>query len=206
MKAARILTAMVISMNANAQSLNFDTDPPGLQPPGWQAGVTGRGSARWAVQQDASAPSAPHVLQQSGVGAFPWIVRSGTSVADGFVEVKFKSLAGKEDQAGGVVWRWKSGDSYYVARANALEDNVSLYYVEAGRRITLKYVNAPVPPQVWHTLRVEFSGARIAVIFNGRKAIEMEDGHISGPGAVGLWTKADSVTAFDDFGHGTLKR
>ena len=73
--------------------------------------------------------------------------------------MKFKPLAGKQDQAGGVVWRWKDGDNYYVARANALENNVSLYYTENGRRITLKYVDAPVPANVWHTLRVEFSGA-----------------------------------------------
>ena len=186
----------------SAQTFNFDGDAPDLQPSGWQSGVTGRGSARWAVKQDASAPSAPQVLQQSGEGAFPWIVRSGTSLEDGYVEVKFKALAGKRDQAGGVVWRWKDGDNYYVARANALEDNVSLYYTEGGRRITLKYVDAPVPPQVWHALRVEFAGRRIAVIFNGRKTIEMEDGHIAGAGSVGLWTKADSITAFDDFCYG----
>ena len=121
------------------------------------------------------------------------------------MEVKFKALEGKEDQAGGVIWRWKNGDSYYVARANALEDNVSLYYVEAGRRITLKYVNAPVPPRVWHALRVEFAGRRISVVLNGKKYIEFEDAHISGPGAVGMWTKADSVTAFDDFSYGSSK-
>jgi len=149
-----------------------------------------------------SAPSAPHVLQQSGVGAFPWIVRSGTAIADGFVEVKFKSLAGKEDQAGGVVWHWKDGDNYYVARANALEDNVSLYYTQGGRRITLKYVDAPVPPQVWHTLRVEFSGKSIRVVYDGKSTIEMDDAHIPGAGAVGVWTKSDSVTLFDDFGYG----
>jgi hypothetical protein len=188
---------------AFAQTENFDNSQAGAMPSGWQAGVTGRGAGRWAVRPDASAPSAPHVLQQSGAGAFPWIVRTGTSVKDGFVEVKFKALAGKEDQAGGVVWHWKDGDNYYVARGNALENNVSLYYTQGGRRITLKYVNAPVPPQVWHTLRVEFSGRRIAVSLNGKKAIDMEDGHIIGPGTVGLWTKADSVTAFDDFAFGS---
>ena len=121
------------------------------------------------------------------------------------MEVKFKSLAGKEDRAGGVVWRWKDGNNYYVARANALENNVSLYYTEAGRRRTLKYVDAPVPPSVWHTLRVDFSGRRIVVSLNGRSYIEVDDLHISGTGAVGMWTKADSVTAFDDFSFGSKK-
>ena len=188
---------------ARAETENFDAQQPGAVPPGWQAGVTGRGAARWEVRKDASAPSAPHVLQQSGVGSFPWIVRSGTSIEDGFVEVKFKALSGNEDQAGGVVWRWKDGDNYYVARANAAENNVSLYYTQGARRITLKYVDAPVPAQTWHLLRVEFSGKRIAVILNGKRYIELEDAHIAGPGAVGMWTKADSVTAFDDFAFGS---
>ncbi len=133
-------------------------------------------------------------------------MRTGKSVQDGFVEVKFKALAGREDQAGGVVWRWKDGDNYYVARANALENNVSLYYTRDGRRVTLKYVDAPVPPHVWHTLRVEFAGQRIAVWLNGKKAIDMVDGHFVGPGSVGLWTKADSVTAFDDFTYGAADK
>jgi hypothetical protein len=132
-------------------------------------------------------------------------VRRDTAIENGFVEVKFRSLSGKEDQAGGVVWRWKDGDNYYVARANALEDNVSLYYTQGGRRITIKYVDAPVPPKVWHRLRVEFSGERISVALDGKTYIDLKDARIKGPGAVGLWTKADSVTDFDDFSFGSLK-
>jgi hypothetical protein len=139
------------------------------------------------------------VLKQSGSAPFPWCVKQGTALADGVVEVKFKPLTGREDQAGGVVWRWKDGDNYYVARANALENNVSLYYTERGSRRTLKYVDAPVPGNAWHTLRVEFKGTRIRVLLDGKAYIELDDSHIAGPGAVGVWTKADSVTAFDDF-------
>jgi hypothetical protein len=120
--------------------------------------------------------------------------------------VKFKPLAGKEDQAGGVVWRWKDGDNYYVARANALEDNVSLYYTRDGRRNTIKYVDAPVAGDRWHTLRVEFSGKRIRVMLDGKAYIEVDDERIGGTGAVGVWTKADSVTAFDDFSFGPPPR
>jgi hypothetical protein len=94
------------------------------------------------------------------------------------------------------VWRWKDGDNYYVARANALENNVSLYYTEKGRRNTIQYVDAPVAGNEWHVLRVEFAGA---VLLDGKQYIELSDGHISGRGAVGVWTKADSITAFDDF-------
>ena len=160
----------------------------------WDCGVTGKGNPRWVVEGS--------VLRQTGSGTFPWCVRKGTSLADGFVEVKLKPEAGKQDQAGGVVWRWKNGDNYYVARANALENNVSLYYTENGRRNTIKYVDAPVPANTWHTLRVDFSGARIRVALNGKLYIELDDAHIKDAGAVGVWTKADSVTAFDDFRYG----
>jgi hypothetical protein len=183
--------------------IHFDDVQPGSLPPAWVAGVTGRGAPRWAVERDTSAPSAPNVLKQSGSGTFPWCVKSDAKLANGFVEVKLKPLSGKEDQAGGVVWRWKDANHYYVARANALENNVSLYYTEGGARKTIKYVDAPVAGNAWHTLRVEFSGAHIKVIFDGQPRIELDDSHIAGVGAVGVWTKADSVTAFDDFRHGT---
>jgi hypothetical protein len=187
---------------ALAETDNFDQEKPGTVPAGWSCGVTGKGNPLWAVAADASAPSAPNVLRQAGSGTFPWCVKKGASVSDGFVEVKFKPEKGREDQAGGLVWRWKNGDNYYVARANALENNVSLYYTAGGRRSTIKYVDAPVPRNVWHALRVEFAGKRIKVLLDGKRYIEQEDDHIAGDGAVGVWTKADSVTSFDDFSYG----
>jgi hypothetical protein len=190
---------------AHAETINFDRDEVGKVPAGWIAGVTGRGSPKWLVQANPTAPSKPNVLMQSGQGTFPWCVKKDVSISDGFVEVKFKSISGREDQAGGLVWRWKDGDNYYVARANALEDNVSLYHTTGGRRITIKYVDAPVPPNQWHTLRVEFGGKQIKVLLDGKVYVDLQDSHISGPGAVGVWTKADSVTAFDDFSYGALK-
>lgn len=200
------MTALTIfsATAAFAETVNFDKEPPGSLPAGWVGGVTGSGNPRWAIEADATAPSRPNVLKQSGEGRYPWCVKKNSALADGFVEVKFKPISGREDQAGGVVWRWKDGDNYYLARANALEDNVSLYYTQNGRRNTLKYVDAPVPRNAWHTLRVEFSGKGIRVILDGKPYIEMEDGHVAGSGAVGVWTKADSVTAFDDFSYGAL--
>jgi hypothetical protein len=202
------MTALTIfgASAAFAQTEGFDKVQPGGLPAGWECGVTGRGSPRWTVEPDKSAASAPNVLRQLGSGTFPWCVSKSTSIADGFVEVKFRSERGREDQAGGVVWRWKDGDNYYVARANALEDNVSLYYTEKGSRKTIKYVDAPVPANVWHTLRVEFAGKRIKVLLDGKAYIEQDDGHIAGGGAVGVWTKADSVTAFDDFSFGSTTK
>ena len=194
--------AGMITMNAHAETSNFDADKAGILPTGWTAGVTGRGSPKWTVETDATAPSKPNVLKQSGSGTFPWCVKNSVSLADGFVEVRFKPVSGKEDQAGGVVWRWKDGNNYYVARANALENNVSLYYTENGSRKTIKYVDAPVAGNTWHLLRVEFSGTRIKVMLDGKAYIEADDSHIAGAGSVGVWTKADSVTLFDDFGFG----
>jgi hypothetical protein len=193
---------MVASMTVAAETFSFDQDAAGKLPAGWTAGVTGQGAPRWVVEADPTAPSPPHVLKQSGSGTFPWCVRKDAAIADGWVEVRFKPIAGKEDAAGGVVWRFRDGSRYYVARANALENNVSLYYTEAGARKTIRYVDAPVAKNEWHRLRVEFEGQRIRVALDGKVYIEVSDGHIAGPGAVGLWTKADSVTAFDDFAYG----
>lgn len=192
-------------METYAETENFDTARAGSLPDGWKTGVTGQGAAAWTVNPDPSAPSPPNVLTQRGRGTFPWAVKEGVAITDGFVEVKFKPISGKEDQAGGLVWRWKDGSNYYVARANALENNVSLYYTANGRRNTIKYVKAPVPVNTWHALRVDFAGQTIRVSLDGKTYIEEKDNHITGSGAVGLWTKADSVTAFDDFSYGTAK-
>ena len=205
MKQLTLALAMAMNASAFAASDSFDQYATGAAPQGWTTGVTGRGDSRWSVEADSSAPTKPNVLKQSGVGDFPWTIKTDTKLADGYGEVKFKALSGKRDQAGGVVWRWKDGNNYYVARANALENNVSLYYTEKGKRNTLKYVDAPVALNAWHVLRVEFRGKRIRVLLNGKQYIEMEDAHISGDGPVGLWTKADSVTVFDDFQYGSAQ-
>jgi hypothetical protein len=199
---AIVFVAVVGMGDAMAETVNFDAFSPGALPTEWACGVTGSGGSRWTVEPDADAPSKPNVVKQSGVGDFPWCALKGASMADGYVEVKFKALSGRSDQAGGVMWRWKDGNNYYVARANALENNVSLYYTTNGRRKTIKYVDAPVPRNRWHTLRVEFAGASIKVSLNGKTYIDVQDKRIAGAGAVGLWTKADSVTAFDDFTYG----
>jgi hypothetical protein len=199
---AGVLLMSLIAAKAIAQTDNFDNSTAGAPPAGWKCGVTGRGSVRWQIETDATAPSKSHVLKQSGRGDFPWCAKEGVAIRDGFVEVKFKPISGRQDQAGGVMWRWKDGDNYYVARGNALENNVSLYYTENGSRKTIKYVDAPVSGNVWHTLRVNFLGPRIEVMLDGKLYIQLDDKHIATAGTVGVWTKADSVTAFDDFAYG----
>lgn len=199
------IAAVTTSLIAPALAEGFDHDKVGAPPGNWSCGVTGDGSPVWAVQREPTAPSKPHVLLQSGRGAFPWCVRPDVVLADGFVEVMFKPMAGQQDQAGGVIWRWTDANNYYVARANALENNVSLYRMQQGRRITLKYVDAPVPGHQWSTLRVEFEGRRIRVLLNRRLYIEFDDPQAIVAGNVGVWTKSDSVTAFDEFSFGDLE-
>lgn len=195
----------VLSTAVLAGSESFDKLKPGPIEKPWTSGVTGKGEVLCEIVADATAPSKPNVLRQSKEGSYPYCVKQDVSIEDGAVEVRFKALSGSEDQAGGVVWRFKNGDNYYIARANALEDNVSLYYTEDGKRKTVKYTDAPVPKNQWHLLRVEFNGPRIKVLLNGKTTIELDDDHLKGPGAVGLWTKADSVTAFDDFAYEDAK-
>src|SRR5262245_34621791 len=121
-----------------ADTVNFDKAEPGKSPAGWTATQTGTGQAKWSVEQDATAPSKPNVLKQSGQAAYPVCIKDETSLKDGFVDVKFKPISGREDQAGGVVWRAKDANNYYVARANALENNVTIYHTINGRRTEKK--------------------------------------------------------------------
>ena len=199
---AMILTSSLFGSAALAQTINFDDAKPGVAPSGWTATKTGSGKAKWTVEKDDTAPSKPNVLKQSGEATYPVCIKDDTSVKDGFVEVKFKPVSGKEDQAGGVLWRAKDADNYYIARANALEDNVTIYHTFKGKRVSFKNVNTKVAPGVWHTLRVDFAGNKFMVMFDGKQVIEATDDSFTDAGKVGVWTKADSVTLFDDFSYG----
>jgi hypothetical protein len=193
-----------------AETVGFDSVEPGRLPPHWTGTLTGPGVAKWSVERDASAPSRPNVLKQSGEAKYPICIKDDTCFKDGFVEVKFKPLSGRKDQAGGVIWRVKDSDNYYVCRANALEDNVVLYKTVGGKRSALDTIDRKggygmkekVAPAQWHTLRVEFQGGHFKVIFDGKHLFDVEDSTFMEAGKVGVWTKADSVTLFDDFGWG----
>ena len=185
-----------------AETVNFDDTKAGELPAGWLAGNTGSGTPKWTVETDATAPSKPNVLKQSGKGTFPWCVKKDVSLKDGYVEVKFKPVAGNEDQAGGIIWRWQDGGNYYITRANALEDNVTIYHTVKGSRRSFKNVKMKVVSNQWHTLRVDFAGNQFKVSFDGKVVIEASDDTFREAGAVGVWTKADSVTLFDDFSFG----
>jgi hypothetical protein len=188
---------------AFAQTVNFDNSKPGEPPAGWTATKTGTGQAKWTVEKDDAAPSKPNVLKQSGQATYPVCIKDDSNLKDGFVEVRFKAISGKEDQAGGLIWRARDSNNYYVARANALEDNVTIYDTVNGRRTERKRAGMKVAPNQWHTLRIDFQGGHFTVTFDGKKALEWDDQTFKDAGKVGVWTKADSVTLFDDFSYGT---
>jgi hypothetical protein len=196
-----MLAGLALGTFSSPETVNFDSAETGRPPAGWTAGQTGSGQAHWAVVADATAPSRPNVLKQSGNATYPVCIKDDTSIKDGFVEVKFKPVSGKEDQAGGVLWRAKDANNYYVARANALEDNVTIYHTINGRRTEKKRTDVKVAANQWHTLRVEFQGNHFMVSLDGRKAIDWDDETFKEAGKVGVWTKADSVTLFDDFSY-----
>src|SRR5882757_9010066 len=203
-------------MEVNEMSDNrvsFESDQIGATPKGWTATLTGSGDAKWTVESDETAPSKSKIIKQSGRATYPLLLKNDSSIKDGFIEVKFKALAGSEDRAAGVVWRAKDANNYYVARANALEDNFVLYKTVNGSRSALDIVgqkggygvSVPVPANIWHSLRIDFKGARFIASFNGKQMFEVEDSTFTDAGKVGLWTKADSVTLFDEVTYGDTK-
>ena len=155
-------------------------------------------AGRWAVEEMSGAPSGKRVLAQRAVeNAFNVIVAPGGPYTDVDVSIRFKPISGREDASGGIVFRFTEG-RYYVVRANALEDNFRLYYYDRGRH---QLATARVQPSAlgqWHTLRVVAVGDRIQGYLNGKLLLDHRDSRFRS-GQVGLWTKADSITAFDDF-------
>jgi hypothetical protein len=175
--------------------------------------MTHSGAApRWEIVRDESAPSPPYVLAQLSqdrtAGRFPLAVWDRIAILDGSVSVGFKTVYGTVDQAAGIVWRYQDPNNYYIARANALENNVVLYKVENGIRLSIAPKGLPsrfygvrrhIPRGQWNTLKVEFQDSSFVVYLNSERLFETEDQTFTKPGKTGLWTKADSVTYFDEF-------
>ena len=181
----------------------FDSSAAGAAPHGFSFGRTGSGRVgQWVVRSAPDAPSAPNVLAQEDSDRtdyrFPVAVADSLLFGDVSVSVRCKPVSGHVDQACGIVWRYQDQNNYYLARANALEDNVRLYYVKDGRRIQTAGWNGKVRSGAWHELRVDMRVDRIEVSFDGKQVIQARDSKFTAPGKVGVWTKADSHTLFDD--------
>jgi hypothetical protein len=210
-----IATAFFL-MEANDMAnhaISFESTEIGVTPQGWTSTLTGSGNPKWTVESDRTAPSKLSVVRQSGRATYPLLLKNDTNIKDGFIEAKFKAIAGSQDRAAGIVWRATDANNYYVLRANALEDNVVLYKTVGGVRRELDIVgrkggygvSVPVPANTWHTLRVDFKASRFIASFNGKQLFEVEDSTFPDAGKVGLWTKADSVTLFDQVTYGETK-
>jgi len=207
------LAALPISRGAQLETVRFNQGAPGKLPPDWAVAMTHAGAPpRWEIVRDESAPSPPNVLAQvsrdTTAGRFPLAIWEKAMVHDGEISIAFKTVDGSIDQAAGIVWRYQDPNNYYIVRANALENNVVFYKVEAGVRTSIAPKGLPsrsygvkhtIPSGRWNNLKVSFGGAKITVFFNQEQLFEAEDITFSKPGKVGLWTKADSVTYFDDF-------
>ena len=180
----------------------------GSPPTGFTFARTGKGgAAEWTVTEDQTASQGRAIEQTSTDRTdyrFPLAIHESLSAANLDVEVRFKAVAGKIDQAGGIAVRLQDADNYYVVRANALEDNVRFYRVVQGRREQLDGADLKVTPNQWHTLRLRAEGERFTVSYDGKMLFGVIDKTFAEAGGVALWTKADSVTRFDEMTITTL--
>src|SRR5271157_543139 len=185
--------------------VNFDTAPLGKTPPGWTVSMTnGGGAPQWQILKDVSAPTQPYVLAQTSSdpteNRCPLAIFDRVSLKNGDVSVRIKPVSGREDRAGGLVWRYRDANNYYLVRANALTKNVAVYKVERGQRTQISSeVRHDIPSNAWLILKVSVRGDRFQVYVNHQRILQSWDRTFAGPGKVGLWTVADSVTYFDDF-------
>ncbi len=189
------------------QSWDFDRIPEGSLPAGWKVEATGqdKATAEWEVTRDAQAPLGPGVLRltatnhtQRGVFNICWT--RDVAFLEGEIAVFLKGNSGKIDQGGGPIWRVQDRNNYYIARYNPLEENVSIYYVKDSRRVMLGYTGKLELKDTWHVLKISHKGNRIKAFLDGEMKLMVNSGeHTTKAGGVGLWTKADAATSFDNF-------
>jgi hypothetical protein len=203
--ACAVLGAALEAAEEKVRAFRFGKDDAGKVPAGWKADKTGKGEGSvWKVVADDTAPSkSGYALAQtaeSPSAMFNLCVVEDTNYKDVEVTVAFKAVAGQKDQGGGIVWRYQDANNYYVARMNPLEDNYRVYKVVAGKRIQLETKeDLKVPVNEWHRLKITMKGDHIECFLDGKKQLDAKDGTFTKAGKVGLWTKADAQSHFDDF-------
>ncbi|MBI4548417.1 MAG: hypothetical protein HY707_10575 [Ignavibacteriae bacterium] len=214
MKHRMLLIALLASVTvgvAFAQTINFDKDKEGVLPKGFSASLTGKGKqGNWVVLNDTAAPSKPNVLAQTDMDQtdyrFPLCIFDSVIATDVDIAVHFKPVKGSVDQAGGIVWRYQDSNNYYVLRVNALENNFRMYHVVAGKRQEFAGAKVKVTSSQWHTIRVHNVENKFEAYVDDKKLIEATDTTFKRAGKIGLWTKADSHTLFDDLTIHVLRK
>ena len=195
-------SAATIATAGQTVKIDFEKDEVGKPPKGFSFALTGQGKTGvWIVRKDDQAHG--NVLVQTDADRtdyrFPVAVYDDFTAKDVDLSVQFKALSGRGDQGAGIVWRYRDPNNYYVTRCKALEDNSTINHVIDGRRQAFLNHNVKVASNVWHTLRVEATGDHFVVTYDRNKVLDAKDETFKEAGKVGLWTKADSVMAFDDF-------
>jgi len=185
---------------------NFESVAVGTLPDGWKTEETrqrGQG-ALWEVRAEDGAASGHNVLRlvdtRGASGStfnLAWTDR--VRFLDGTVEVKVHAHTGREDQGGGPIWRVQDKDNYYICRWNPLENNFRVYYVQNGNRTMLETARVHALPDTWHTITIHQRGNRIEALLDGKLLLSATDDTFTGAGGVGVWTKADAASSFDDF-------
>ncbi len=205
------LISIVSLQSTKAQEKNvyfwdFEDVPVGQLPEGWKSDVTNLKGEKsiWKVIIDKTASSGKKVLgmvdpKDSYGSSFNVCWTDKVSFKNGEIEVKFKAVKGREDQGGGIMWRVQDKNNYYVARFNPLEDNFRIYFVKNSHRRMIKSARVSLPSGKWHTMKVIQDGNRFKCYLNGKLYLSGKDNHFKKAGGVGVWTKADAVTYFDDF-------
>ncbi len=198
---------LMVGQAETVRSWDFDALETGSLPQGWRVEATGqeKATAKWQVARDEEAPLGPGVLEltatnhaESGVFNLCWT--DAVQFSEGEIAVFLRARSGKIDQGGGPIWRVQDRNNYYIARYNPLEDNVSVYYVKDGKRTMLAYSGKIGLRDGWHLLKISHRGDRIRAFIDGEMRLMVNAGsYIPGKGGVGLWTKADAATAFDNF-------
>jgi hypothetical protein len=216
----RSLTALLIvvlfgaALVAEEKSprLRWTKDDLGKVPAGWKAAKTGKGDGSvWKIVADDSAPSKSGLVlaqtAESPARLFNLCVVDDGRYRDVEVQVAFKAVRGKEDQGGGIVWRYQDANNYYVARMNPLESNYRVYKVVAGKRSQLgTKEDLKIPAGQWHVLKIRQIGEHIECWLDGKKYLDVKDKTFATAGQVGLWTKADAQSHFDDLRVTTVNR
>lgn len=192
-----------------ARTWTFDDDAPGTVPAGirpTEAGGTGT-PATWAVVADPAAPSPPHAFgiteSKNTKKTYNLALFEGTSYGDVDLQVTLQAKSGELNQGGGLVWRVKDVDDYYIARWDPVEDNAYLYIVQGGVRTALAKLDLELDTASWHTLRVVAEGPRIELFIDDEPKLTAENAELKEPGMIGLWTKSDAATLFDDLSVAT---
>jgi len=198
--------AETANQNSNAV-FDFENYTPDQLPEGWSQYYTGPGGTDWKVVDDAGNNVLAQLFYENPNGHFNIIVNDASSMKDMTLSVKLKGVKGKHDQGGGLIWRFTDKDNYYIVRANPLEDNVVLYKVENGKRNDLPLidlgrtygVDVPKMGDTWHSLKLTVKADLFTVYLDDKELFKVQDSTFPDAGKIGLWTKADAVTYFDDY-------